>query len=122
MFCGPRSTPQVARTVLIAFLLLQLGPSKAEFESAAEEGKLADLLRAKITKHSPPADMVNRTVFIYLSIYQIVDVDEKMGMFTMKFWMYIYYKLQHPLWDPRKYKNATRMQFLSDTFWKPDVG
>ena len=92
------------------------------FESAAEEKQLVDLLEAKLTKHSPPAGMVNQTVFMYLSIYQIVDVDEKNGILTLKLWMYLYYKMYNALWDPALYKNTTRMQFQPDTFWKPDVG
>ena len=69
-----------------------------------------------------PLGMLNETVFIYLSLYQIVDVDERNGVLTVKLWMYLYYKFKEPLWDPAEYSNATRMQFLPNTFWKPDVG
>ena len=111
----------VALALLLVFVFGFI-PIDANFGSAAEEKELADLLQARLTKHTPPAGIVNQTVFVYMSIYQIVDVDEKNGILTMKLWMYTYYRFHEPLWDPLKYNNATRMQFLPDTFWKPDVG
>ena len=102
--------------------MLSVFPVDANFGSATEEEELVEILKAKLTQHSPPACMVDKKVFLGLSIYQIIEVNERHGFLTMKLWMYTYYKLNDWLWDPIEYHNATRMQFLSDTFWKPDVG
>ena len=34
--------------------------------------------------------MVNDTVFIFIDLYQIVNMDEKNGILALKLWMYIY--------------------------------
>ena len=53
---------------------------------------------------------------------QIVDVDKRNGIVTLKLWLFDYYRLDDALWNPSDYDNVTRMQFPADTFWKPDIG
>ena len=64
--------------------------------------------------------MVNDTVFIFIDLYQIVNVDEKNGILALKLWMYIYYDLDL-LWDEAQFGGLRTMQFPMDTFWKPDI-
>ena len=109
--------------VILEVLTLSLTPpSFAFFETKAEEKELTDLLETKLTQNSPPAGMLNQTVFLFIGVYQILDVDEKNGHLTMKLWMYVYYRFKSPLWDPKHYKNVTRLQFNPNTFWVPDIG
>ena len=106
---------------LIAMFSL-IGPKvSAFFESKTEEKKLSSYLEERLTQNSPPAGMYKQTVFLFLGLYQIVDVDEKNGHLTLKLWMYTYYKVG-PLWEPTEYSNTTRMQFPRNTFWEPDIG
>ena len=92
------------------------------FASLQEENVLSDFLKNRLTKNSPPGGMVNNTVYVYVDLYQIVDVDEKNGVLTLKLWLFTYYRLDESLWKPSEYKGVNRLQFPMDTFWNPDIG
>ena len=96
--------------------------TNSRFTSAKEEKLLRGLLKNKLTKNSPPAGIVNDTVFVYMDLYQIINIQEKNGILTLKLWMYIYYNLKEPLWESSNFSGVRTMQFPMDSFWKPDIG
>ena len=93
---------------------------ETNFDSVAKETELLDLVKSKLTTTSPPPGMLNNSVFLYLDIYQVVDVDEKDGLISLKLWVYIFYFLEEPLWNENDY-NVSMMQFPEATFWEPDI-
>ena len=93
-------------TLHVLYILLSLQYGHAGFNSEAEEKVLRDLVLNKLTKNSPPGAMVNDTVFTFVDLYQIADVDEKNGILTLKMWTYIYYWMDQPLWDPAQYSGV----------------
>ena len=44
-----------------------------------------------LNRFSPPDRMKNRSVFIDFSLVQILDVDERRGLLTLKIWNFVYY-------------------------------
>ena len=93
----------------------------AYFQNSAQEAELETLLKNRLTKLTPPGGLVNNSVEVCSDLYQIVDVDEKNGMINLKIWMYVSYKLEEPLWEPSDFGNTTKVQFPTDTFWRPDL-
>ena len=66
--------------------------------------------------------MVDNKVYLYIDLYQIVDVDERNGVLALKLWIFVYYRINEQLWEPDDFSGARRMQFPMNTFWQPDVG
>ena len=66
--------------------------------------------------------MHNDTVYTYIDLYQIVDVDEKNGILKAKFWLFYYYYSPAARWNPEDYGNINIMQVPAKTFWTPSIG
>ena len=107
---------------LIIICLMQFITQAMTSNDTFKEDELVALVKSKLSKHYPPVNMANNEVVIYLDMYQILGVDEKNGMISLKLWFYIYYKLNEHLWNPEDFGNMTKLQFPANTFWVPDVG
>ena len=105
--------------ILISYLSVT---ANGNFANSQKEEELSKILKRRLTRKSPPAGMINDTVFVYLDVYQIVAVDEKNSALTLKLWVIKYYRLNDSFWDPSSYDNVKRLQFPVDTFWIPDLG
>ena len=90
----------------------------------ADERQLLEKLQNSIPKYTPPYDMENKTVYFYLEMLQILNVDQKMGIWEVKFFVDIYYYTPSAKWDPKEYGNGTldAMVVPAGTFWTPDLG
>ncbi|XP_063720313.1 neuronal acetylcholine receptor subunit alpha-7-like [Symsagittifera roscoffensis] len=87
------------------------------------EQRLMKKLKSSIPTMWPPVDMVNRTVFIYVDLFKIQEVDEKNGMWVGKFFIYVYYYSPSAQWNKSEYNNGTVESFLlpKGTLWMPDI-
>ena len=109
----------------VTFNLLIYGgqtASSAVSNGVTEENNLLQFLQERIPKYTHPLDMLNRTVYMYIDLYQIVDVDEKNGVLKAKFWLFYYYYSKLAQWEPENYGNITVAQFPAKTFWTPSIG
>ena len=70
------------------------------FLDSDEEERFVKSVRKNLTKHSPPSNLINRSVFLLADIYQILGVDEKEGTINVKLWTYLSYRVSNINWDP----------------------
>ena len=69
------------------------------FNSSKHEKDFLDSLLGKLTKYSPHVDS-NRTVYAYMDLYQLLGVDEKEGVVSVKVWIFLTYYIDSIKWDP----------------------
>ena len=85
-----------------------------------EETLLFERLKNSLPKYSPPQDMTNNSVYIFIDLYQIANVDEKDGFITAKLWLYYYYYSQSARWNSTEY-NKPELFVPPGTFWSADI-
>ena len=113
---------QLGLVLTYTIVCLFFHQNNAKFASEKEEQGLRNYLLGRLTKNSPPAGMQNDSVFLFLDLYQIINVDEKNGILDLKFWIFLYYNMNESLWAEPDYSGVRAMQFPMDTFWRPDIG
>ena len=101
--------------------------AKAEFNSSVENGvgeeqRLLKFLKAKLPQFSPPQDMTNKTVTLFVDIRQILDISEKEGIITMSLACVITYHSKKAQWEPEDFGGLDSIMVPSGTFWSPDIG
>ena len=92
----------------------------AFYDHQTEADFIASIV-AKATAYTPHGNMIDNTVYLYTDLYQLLDVDEKMGLVNAKIWMYLYYYLPDIAWDPADYGGLDRFTVPKGTFWIPDI-
>ncbi|VDM44521.1 unnamed protein product [Toxocara canis] len=104
---------------LISHLLIHLCAVHASYhERRLYEDLMRDYnsLERPVANHSQPV-----TVYLKVSLQQIIDVDEKNQIVYINAWLdYAWndYKLR---WDKEEYGNITDVRFPAGKIWKPDV-
>ena len=108
---------------LLCILLLVSGAvsSSTTSNGVTEEQQLKERLQKVLPKYRPPLDMVNNSVYVSMDLYQILDVDEKNGIITAKFWAYFYYFSEKSKWNASDYGGIKILLFPNNTFWSPDL-
>ena len=66
--------------------------------------------------------MTNNTVYVYVDLYQILDVDEKNGVLSAKLWVYMYYFTPSAHWNRSEFGGLDFVVVPAKTFWQPDLG
>ena len=114
------------KSLLLVYWLLCLSCRPVTSTDASngvnEETVLLQKLNNVLPKYHPPHDMQNNTVYIYVDLYQILDVDEKNGVLSAKLWLYFYYYTPSALWDPNDYNGTQGLLVPANTFWTADIG
>ena len=109
-----------ACVLILAFFCSEL---RVDCKTTAEvEDDLVLKLTKHLTKHATPPDMVNQTVYLYVDLVQLLNIDEKNGLVTLQLRILFYYKSTSAKWNPRDFYNYTLLFFPKDTFWTPDIG
>ena len=93
-------------TLLVVFLIPGYFAAKltmsGAFETKETEAAFIESKLANATVNSIPKNLKNETVYIFLDLYQIIDVEEKQGLLHLKVYYYIYYELPSLVWDPEQ--------------------
>ena len=79
-------------------------------------------LESSLPKYSPPADLLNKTVFVFVDLYQLSDVNEKDGLITVKLWLYYYYYSESAKWNVEDFGGIRSILVPRHTFWTADIG
>ena len=108
--------------ILSTQALLTQGLSSVPTNGVESEKRILARLHHALPKHTPPRDMVNKTVYLSLDLYHIVDVDEKNGILTVKLTFFMYYYTPSASWNESELGEINTIAAPSDTFWTPDVG
>ncbi len=108
------------KTLFSILLVLVLLPGI--LSDVEQEERLLEHLKGKLTKFSPPRDLCNDSVHIYVDLIQIMNVDEKDGLWTVKLWVYYYYFTESLHWNSSDYDGIETLVVPPDTFWNPDIG
>ncbi|XGW04156.1 hypothetical protein V3C99_015365 [Haemonchus contortus] len=73
-------------------------------------------LERPVANHSKPV-----TVYLKVSLQQIIDVDEKNQIVYVNAWLDYTWKDYKLVWDVSEYGNITDVRFPAGRIWKPDV-
>ena len=106
-------------TVCLLCVTVVLGATR---NGVTEEEELMASLKESLPKYRPPEDMALNTVLLYVDLYQILDVDEKNGVITVKLWLYTFYFSESARWNSSDYGGLDTLLVPAKTFWTPDVG
>ena len=99
------------------FLVVSVNPDNL----VEKEKELLESFQGNLTLYMAPEAMTNNTVFIFVDLYQILDVNEKEGLVSLKLWVFYYYHLEHIRWDPAEYAGRNTFVLPKGTFWAPDI-
>ena len=107
-------------TFIVASIFFPSG--KTLNNGVEDEQILKRKLQEVLPQHFPPYDMLNNTVYIYNDLLQIVDVDEKQGLWEIKLWIFLSYRSEQAkdAWEGNGSLPQT-MLFPQGTFWTPDI-
>ncbi len=85
--------------------------------------RLFDHLEATLPRHSPPSDISNnKTVTVELIVEQILNVDEKQGIWGLKLFVNYDYFSPSVAWNSSEFGGKDRLQVPRRDFWMPDFG
>ncbi|XP_063722168.1 neuronal acetylcholine receptor subunit non-alpha-2-like [Symsagittifera roscoffensis] len=114
---------QIIALLFLFFILVDFSLILANdvVDETEHEKRLLQFVKSKVTSHSPPLSFVNRTVYAYADLYQIVDIDERSSAWTVKMWIFFYYYVSAVQWNPDNYNGAFNLQVEPGTFWNPDI-
>ena len=87
-----------------------------------EENQLIQHLKTVLPRFSPPANIENSAVYIHADIMQILFVNEKDGVWSVKLWLSFFYLTPSCRWDPQQFGGIDRIVVPGNTFWTPDLG
>ncbi|XP_075257942.1 neuronal acetylcholine receptor subunit alpha-7-like isoform X1 [Convolutriloba macropyga] len=67
--------------------------------------------------------MENKTVYVYIDLFKLQEVDEKDGLWVAKLFLYYYYYSHSARWNSSDYNDGTLTAFFvpQGTFWTPDI-
>ena len=103
--------------LLLTKSLLILSESYSTLSS--EQEWISSILN-ETTKNTPHTDMRNKTVYLYVDLYQLLGIDEKEGTVNVKLWLFITYYLDHLTWDPVA-NGIYWVDLPPYTLWTPDI-
>uniref|UniRef100_L7MMW7 ACR-16 n=2 Tax=Oesophagostomum dentatum TaxID=61180 RepID=L7MMW7_OESDE len=110
------------RSLVVCCSLLALSSFPFILASYTERRLYEDLMRdynsleRPVANHSKPV-----TVYLKVSLQQIIDVDEKNQIVYVNAWLdYTWYDYKLS-WDLSEYGNITDVRFPAGKIWKPDV-
>ena len=110
------------REAIFILFILFIASGEAANNGVEDEQILKRKLQEVLPQHFPPYDMLNNTVYIYNDLLQIVDVDEKQGLWEIKLWIFLSYRSDQAkdAWEGNESLPQT-MLFPQGTFWTPDI-
>ncbi|XP_067650432.1 neuronal acetylcholine receptor subunit alpha-7-like [Haliotis asinina] len=82
---------------------------------------VADLFRNYDKRVEPFGPNTTLDVTMYLTIFELSDVDEKKQVLTTDCWLYLTWMDASLTWTPEKYENVTDIRIPADGIWKPDL-
>ena len=103
----------------IRFFLLIIIIEEIFADQAHVEVDLMNELSDRIPKHNPPIDVQQMSMSFDLK--QILDTDEKNGIWTAKFTSWLIYSSQVFQWDPDKYNGTKFLNVMPGVLWSPDI-
>ena len=74
-----------------------------------------------IPKHVPPEDMFNKTIFIEFDLMQLLDIDEKNGIWMARASVFGLYVVPSARWDPELFNNSNHLILPRYSVWNPDI-
>ena len=110
---------------LLSFAMLHKCETWMNFsQSVFDDRLLLEHLQSQIPKHFPPYDLQDRTVWLYIDILQITDIDEKKGSLELKMALDVFYVCPGAAWNKSDFGDGLLDIFFvpASTFWKPDIG
>ncbi|XP_077981968.1 neuronal acetylcholine receptor subunit alpha-9-like [Glandiceps talaboti] len=105
--------------------LPQSSDSIQDEEDGLDAGvKLVDYLLSKYPKH-PVRPVRNQSSIVTVSHrmtpIQLIDMDEKNQVITLKSWLSQTWKDDYLVWDPANFSGISEMQIPISTIWQPDT-
>ncbi|XP_075244296.1 neuronal acetylcholine receptor subunit beta-3-like isoform X2 [Convolutriloba macropyga] len=98
------------------------GPTIYNLTNGVEhEKRLIEKLKSSLPKYTPPADLLDNTVYIFMDLYQLLDVNEKDGLITVKLWLYYYYHSESARWNVSDFGGIQSVLVPKNTFWTADI-
>ena len=79
--------------------------------------KLYDEIALKSRPYILPANFNNSRVWLYVDLYQILEVNEKSGTIVLKLTKIFFYQREDLAWDPEEYGGTQALEFPLNTFW-----
>ncbi|XP_078000484.1 neuronal acetylcholine receptor subunit beta-3-like [Glandiceps talaboti] len=108
-------------TIFVAFEQLIAGNDFVQRVSPEE--KLHEELFANYSKAARPVVNSNESVavFLYLTINQLIDVDEKYQIITTRVWLHQEWNDTRLQWNPEDYDGLRKIVISMDQIWTPDT-
>ena len=63
----------------------------------------------------------NNSVYVHFDLGQILDIDEKNGIWTAKMLRVFFYQSNSTIWDPNDYNGTDYLYLPEKMFWGPDI-
>ena len=105
---------------LILFAITAILPFCAQsLRSRADEQIIIDSLLNRTTKFTVPVK--NLTVVYTIELFQLLDIDEKQNLVTMRVWICINYTIPELAWDPADFDNVSLVYLPPGSVWTPDI-
>ncbi|XP_075254530.1 neuronal acetylcholine receptor subunit beta-3-like [Convolutriloba macropyga] len=86
-----------------------------------ETYNLIDKLKSNFNRFSPPQDLFNQTVQIYLELYKVLDIDEKQGLINLKLILIVTYGSNIAAWNPEEHGGIGTLTLPEHIFWNPPL-
>ncbi|XP_070580508.1 neuronal acetylcholine receptor subunit beta-3-like [Ptychodera flava] len=92
-------------------------------ENVSPEERLHEHLFDGYSKAARPVDNSNDSVsvYLYLTLNQLIDVDEKYQIMTTRVWLHQEWNDTRLQWNPDDYDGLTKIVVTMDTIWAPDT-
>ena len=90
------------------------------FDKLQQEQAFVDAILDLTTKNTYSSQMYNDSIYVEIDLYQLLDIDEKESVVSVKIWLGIYYYLPQLQWDPTS-NGPYMVAFATKTVWSPDL-
>ncbi len=67
-----------------------------------EEDAFVKRVTDKATRYTAHSDMSLNSVFVHMDLYQLLEIDEKLGIVNIKVWLQLFYNIPTLAWDPEE--------------------
>ena len=84
--------------------------------------QLITLFRKARKKSQTSSYYFLQTLFVEFQLHQVLDVDQKNGLWYTKAAFYISYFSDSVVWDPAEYNNISQLKFTQSEIWTSDLG
>ena len=105
---------------VICFIFIGLSPIYAG-NGNEETQNLVNKLKSNFNRFTPPKDLLNNSVQIFVELFKIMDVEEKQGLITLKIMLIVTYASKSAAWDPDEYGGIEVLTIPEHIFWTPPI-